>query len=156
MTFTTFSTCIYHQYTNTFCHIIYKNSINLLNMTTSRYFAKKTQDEKIHTTKKVHYTSIRNDLSLQKRLYSIYCLQSYFRILISGYAASNIMINSRPSSRKRVLCIDLLSLPLLMSYEHPKKIWGSTAGIMRYSTNGHIGAPPWVQNIITAETYLQV
>ena len=45
MTFTTFSTCVYHQHTNTFCLLFHKNIISFWNMTTSRTLSKNTRWE---------------------------------------------------------------------------------------------------------------
>ena len=63
-----------------------------------------------------------NDLSLLKYLYSIYCLQTSSRILISGYLALNIAINSRHSSKTWILCVTPLSSPFLLSYGPPTTI----------------------------------
>ena len=108
------------------------------------------------TTRQVNYTSIQNDLILQKNLYSIYCLQSSLWILKYGYPASHIVINSKLLPRACILCITLFSPPFLKTYGQPTTISGSKSGIMRDSTNGHIDASPQVREISTMVTYLHV
>ena len=72
-----------------------------------------------HITVQVLYTAIQNGSSLHEHPYLIYFLQSYLRILISGYPASNIVITSSPSSSVFIIYMIPFSLQSLTTYEHP-------------------------------------
>ena len=83
----------------------------------------------------VHYDTIQNDLIINEHIHLIYCLQSSLRLFKSGYPASNIVINSSPSSPALILYITLFYLQLLMSYGQPTAISDSSTGIIRYTKN---------------------
>ena len=135
MTFTIFSTYIYHQHTNTFFSHHLQKLQTFLKTWQRHVTSLKTQYGDVPTTRnnfvdflhhhlicivvQVHYTSIQKDLILQNHPYLINCLQSSLRILKYGYPASNIVINSIPYSCALILCITPLYLQYLMTYGLP-------------------------------------